>query len=312
VAGVRVTVDAAPVSVSANGTFSATAKVKADASIVVKASDGSTGQQYVISIPVSAIPAGGVAADALAQVDADAVTLMLPPDGFTIVDGVAISASVHVKAIGGIAALKLNGTNVLAKLRIGGSSGSGSNSSSGSSSGTTPGKPGATAPPAASNQPCHHAATAPVAGSSRTVRLTVQATNGASQTSTIRVKRVSSVVRLGRSFSVSAFGARGIRITAVHFDASAVARTHRLVVGVTVRDRRKYLVRDAVVMLVPTAHGGTIRGSVAGLTNMSGRARFSIAVPRTSLGLRLSMLVTARTPTASARVTRSVRLAGLH
>jgi hypothetical protein len=309
VAGVRVTIDAAPVSVSANGTFSATAKVKADASIVVKASDGSTGQQYVISIPVSAIPAGGVAADALAQVNADAVTLMLPPDGFTIVDGVSISASVHVKAIAGIAALKLNGVNVLAKLRIGGSSKS---SGSGSSSGTTPGKPGATAPPAASSPPCHHAAAANVSGTAKTVRLTVQAANGASQTSTIRVKRVRSVVRLGRSFSISAFGARGIRITAVRFDTSAAARTHRLTVGVTVRDRRNYLVRDAVVMLVPTAHRATIRGSVAALTNMSGRARFSVPVPRATLGLRLSMLVTARTPTASARVTRSVKVGAAH
>jgi hypothetical protein len=231
---------------------------------------------------------------------------MLPPDGFTSVDGTAVDASVHVKSIAGISSLTLNGVNLLAKLRIGGSSGTGSGSSS---QGTSPGTPGATTPPAGTSAPpCHHSTTTKVPGNSPNVTVVVTSTNGTSQTSTVRIKRISSVVRFGRSFSVSAYGASGLRITAVRFDTRHVATTHRAVVNVTVRDRRKYLVRDAVVMLQPTVHGFTIPGATVGLTNTAGRAHFTVAVPRSASGHRLSLTVLARTPTASARLTRSVRI----
>jgi hypothetical protein len=301
VPNVSVTVNAAPISIGVNGSFSATVKLDAGAAIVIKAGDRSNGQTNKITIPASAVPSGGVAADALVQLEADAVTLMLPPDGLTIVDGVDISARVRVKAIVGIAGLKLNRVDLLAKLRIGSSAGS-------SGSGSQSGNPGTTTPPASTNPPCHHTATAKVAGNAKKVALTVTATNGASQTTTVPVKRVRSVIKIGRLRSVSAFGARGIRITAVRFDTSLLARTHRVIVTVSVRDRRNYLVRDAVVMLQPTPHHASIGGALVGMSNTLGRARFSISVKGSSLGHRLYLTALARTPLASTRVVKSVLL----
>jgi hypothetical protein len=147
-----------------------------------------------------------------------------------------------------------------------------------------------------------------VPGTAKNARLTVRATNGASQTTTVTVKRVRSVIRVGRLMSVSAFGARGIRITGVQFKTSAVARTHRVNVTVTVRDRRNYLVRDAVVMLVPTARRTTISGSSARLTDLLGKASFTLPVAATKLGHRLYVTVQARTPRAATHLTRSVYL----
>jgi hypothetical protein len=81
-------------------------------------------------------------------------------------------------------------------------------------------------------------------------------------------------------------------------------------VTVTVRDRRNYLVRDAVLMLVPTAHRKTLRGSIAGMSGTAGTTRFNVPVTSTALGHRIYLTVVARTPRASTRVTRSVVLCG--
>jgi hypothetical protein len=317
-AKVEVTVDANPIAVAVNGQFSAKVDVSARAKIVVQASN-SSGQSSTISIPTSAIPANGTPADALAQLNADAIVLLQPPDGFTSIDGLSVDAAVHVKAVVGIAGLDLNGVNVLAKLKVGSSSKSKSKpSSSGSGSGSTPAPPsqaksGSSAPPpttAPAGRPIKHSTSTSVSGRSKTVALTVTGTNGASQTTTVKVKQISSVIRVGRTLSISAFGARGIRITGVRFDTSHVTGTHRLGVTVTVRDRRNYLVRDAVVTVVPTAHRTTLRGSLAGMSGTLGTTRFSVPVASGLLGHRLYLTVVARTPRATARVTRSVVVCG--
>jgi len=119
---------------------------------------------------------------------------------------------------------------------------------------------------------------------------------------------VRSVIRFGRQFSISAFGARGVKITGVHFGTYALGSSHRLGVTVTVRDRRNYFVRDAVVMLRPTAGKISVRGAAAQMTDMLGRARFSVPVSRASMGHRFYVSVLARTPRASAQLTRSVLL----
>jgi hypothetical protein len=212
-----------------------------------------------------------------------------------------------VKAIAGIAGLSLNGVDLLAKLRIGGSPKGGS--SGGSGPGSPPGQPGPTpTPPPASNPPCRHTAEAKVSGTAENVTLTVTGSNGASQTTTMPVTRISSVIRIGRLVSVSAFGARGIRITAVRFDTRKVARTHRVAVTVVVRDRRNYLVRDAVVMLQPTRHRASIAGSSAGMSDSLGRARLTVPVSARILGHRLFVTVVARTPRAHASLVRSTLL----
>jgi hypothetical protein len=313
-ARVDVTIDANPIAVAVNGQFSAKVDVSARAKIVVRASNGS-GQSSTISIPTSAIPADGTPADALGQLNADAIVLLQPPDGFTSIDGLSVDAAVHVKAIVGIAGLDLNGVNVLAKLKVGSSSKSKPSSSGSGSSPAPPSQanPGSSAPPpttAPASRPIKHSTTTSVSAHSKTVALTVTGTNGVSQTTTVKVKRISSVIHVGRMISISAFGARGIRITAVRFDTSHLLGSHRLGVAVTVRDRQNYLVRDAVVMLVPTAHRSSVRGSLAGMSGTFGTAQFRVPVTSTTLGHRLYVTVVARTPRASARVTRSVALCG--
>jgi hypothetical protein len=308
---VRVTVDTNPVTVAFNGQFAANVNVKANADIVVRAS-GVGGETSTISIPTSAIPSNGAPADALVQLHADAIVLLQPADGFTSVDGMPVDAAIHVNAVVGIAGLDLNGVDLLARLRVGSKpktkpSSGGSGSSSTPPSQTTPGTP---APKPPTSAPIKHSTSTSVSGHSKSVALTVTGTNGASQTTTVNVKQISSVIRVGRSLSISAFGARGIRITAVRFDTSHVVGAHRLGVSVTVRDRRNYFVRDAVVMLVPTAHRTTLRGSIAGMSSVRGTMRFNVPITSTTLGHRLYLTVVARTPRASTRVARSVAVCG--
>jgi hypothetical protein len=149
-----------------------------------------------------------------------------------------------------------------------------------------------------------------VSGKSKTVRLTVTATNGASQTTTVRVRQVRSVIRIGRQFSVSAFGARGIRISAVTFIYTSVHSGRKLGVAVTVRDRRRYLVRDAVVILQPASGRTTIGSSAVRMSNRLGRAMFSVPVGSAALGHRLYLKVIAQTPRSTTHVTVSTSLVG--
>ncbi|HST25173.1 MAG TPA: hypothetical protein VLJ76_04205 [Gaiellaceae bacterium] len=304
-AKLHVTVNASPIDLSASGHFSAKVDLGTQAAIVVKASG--QGEASTITIPTSSVPTNGSPADALVQLDADVIVLLQPPGGFTSIDGLSVDAGVHVKAIAGISGLDLNGVNVLAKLRIGSSSSksSGSNPAPPSSSSG----PGSSQPPAPASPPCKHSASTSVSGHAKTVALTVTGTNGASETTSVVVRQIRSVIRVGRSLSISAFGARGIRITAVRFDTSKVG-AHHLGVTVTVRDRRNYLVRDAVVMLVPTAYRQSLRGSLAQMSSTLGTARFTVPVTAPVVGHRLYLTVVARTPRASARVTRSVALCG--
>jgi hypothetical protein len=144
-----------------------------------------------------------------------------------------------------------------------------------------------------------------VSGSAKQVALTVTGTNGVSQTSTVPVTQVTTVIHVGKSTSVSAFGAQGIRIARVQFDTGKLARTHRLGVTVSVRDRRNYLVRDAIVTVSPTPRRASVAGSWAETTDVLGRARFSVPVSSRS-ARRIFLTVTAKTPRARARLTRSV------
>src|SRR5579859_6568793 len=297
------------VGISAAGNFSATTNLAANGGVTVQADDASAGVTCAITIPSAAIPSSGVAANALVQLNKDKVTLMLPADGFDSVDGNSTTATVHVGSINGIAQLSLNGTNLLAQLQAGASAGSGSgNSGSGNSgpsgSGSKPGgvKPGGGSPPAS------HSASAPVSGSAKHVKLTVTATNGAKQTTSVRIQRIRSVIRFGRLASISAFGARGIRISRITFNRSALRSSGRLGIAVTVQDRGHYLIRDAVVMLQPSSQRTTIRSSWVRMSNALGRATFSVPVSSSSLGHRLYVRVIAQTPLSKTHVTASTFL----
>ena len=109
--------------------------------------------------------------------------------------------------------------------------------------------------------------------------------------------------------SISAFGARGIRISKITFNRSGLRSSGRLGIAVTVQDRRHYLIRDAVVMLQPSAHQTTIRSSFVRMSSTLGRATFSVPVASSLLGHRLYVRVTAQTPLSKTHVTASTLLA---
>jgi hypothetical protein len=290
---VDLTVNAAPVNVSAGGQFSASVDLNADSGIDVQA-DASTGVQYNLAIPASA----AVQAGATAQLKSDAVTLLVPVDGFVNVDGSGTEAQVQAQATAGISSLDLNGTDLLGQLAA---------QTSASASASPSGSGGSQAAPAAASGPSPATASAPVPGNAKQVALTVTGSNGVSETNTVPVTQVNTLVRVGRSMSVSAFGARGLRISSVQFDTTRLARTHRLGVTVSVRDRRNYLVRDAIVTVAPTPRRTTVAGSWAATTDALGRARFSVPVSSRS-ARRIFVTVTAKTPRAKARLTRSVSI----
>lgn len=308
-ANLQLAVNGKNVGISAGGNFSATTNAAANGGVTVQANDQSAGVSYSISVPSSAIPSSGVAANALVQLNKDAVTLMMPVDGFVSVDGNGTSATVQVASTFGIAGLNLNGTNLLAKLQVGASAGSGSGNSgsSGSGSSGSGSKPGGVKPGGGSAPP-PKSASAPVSGSAKQVKLSVTATNRATQTTMVRIQRIRSVIRFGRLVSISAFGARGIRISRITFNRSALRSSGRLGIAVTVQDRRHYLIRDAVVMLQPSSQRTTIRSSWVRMSNMLGRATFSVPVSSGSLGHRLYVRVIAQTPLSKTHVTASTFL----
>ena len=297
-ANLQLSVNGKQVAISAAGNFSATTNTSANGGVTVQANDASAGVSYSITVPGSAIPSSGIAAGALARLNADKVTLMMPVDGFVSIDGNGLDATVRVGGTTGIAQLDLNGASLLAKLQAGSS---GSSSTSGST------KPGSVKPGGGS-APAPHSASAPVSGSAKKVKLSVTATNGSNQTTTVRIQRIRSVIRIGRFLSVSAFGARGIRISKIVFNRSALRTIGRLGVAVTVQDHRHYLVRDAVVMLQPYAHHTTIHSSWARMSNTLGRATFSVPVTSGSIGHRLYLRVVAQTPRSQTRLTASTLL----
>src|SRR5438067_2630867 len=177
-ANLKVTVNAKPIAISASGDFTASTNLEVNGRIVVRATDVSTGACFTITVPSSAIPQGGVEADALAQLEADKITLMLPIDGFTIVDGVGIDATVHVRATAGIAGLHLNGADLLASLKPGVSASSSSAAPAQSSGGRTAAPKPGVKHGSGSTSSGHHSASARASGQAPKASLTVTGVHG--------------------------------------------------------------------------------------------------------------------------------------
>jgi hypothetical protein len=101
--------------------------------------------------------------------------------------------------------------------------------------------------------------------------------------------------------SVSAAGARGLRITTLRSKIVRAKAGTRLLVLVTLRDGWRRLVRSAIVSIgrLPGAHSTLPRLHV-GLSDRKGQAAFVVPVPKSMLGLRVLFRVRARTPSAHA------------
>jgi len=128
-------------------------------------------------------------------------------------------------------------------------------------------------------------------------------------TKTIEVRTVDkqgvSETRVIKLSTVSASAALGVRIAKIRFVTRGVARSHRLRVIVTVKDRLGRLIRGAKISV---SGKQLARRPHAAPSGSKGNATVGLRVGPTALGKRLRVVVVAKTPKAKARKAASVRL----
>jgi hypothetical protein len=111
---------------------------------------------------------------------------------------------------------------------------------------------------------------------------------------------------------VAAGNAAGLRIARVRPVTDGVSKTKSFRVLVTLKDMQGRLVRDAIVTIskAPGARN-TVSGMCSAFSNRLGQATIVVHVPNESLGKRLFLKISARTPKARSIALRSVRLPAL-
>ncbi len=88
----------------------------------------------------------------------------------------------------------------------------------------------------------------------------------------------------------------------------AVKQTRRLTMEVTVKDKRGYLIRSAIVRVSSIPGSKLQSGPLVTTTNKIGKARFVLRPKAQAFGQRLRMKAKATIPRASATRVTSVRL----
>jgi hypothetical protein len=229
------------VGVGENGAFSAPVDLSADA-LVLEILE-SPSEVVKIIIPIDVLLATG-GEGILNNLAAAGISVITPVGGFQVIDGQMPLVEGRVLNASSLSALTVNGVNVLSRL---GEDGLFSIDPGSSSSSTT----------------------------RETVVVIATDRRGVSQTSTFRTTRVTSTIATRAGTSVSAAGAQGIRITRIAVDKRFAKSTEVVRLVVTVKDRRGYLIRGALLRLraMPAKH--TANGSQrAGFTNRVGKAQF--------------------------------------
>ena len=267
------TINGQPVAVDADGHFVATVNLNGQSSLVLSTRNQLTGETMTTTIPLTTdiLGVGGlINPEVLSDLEDAAVTILKPLGGFQVVDGEPLQVTGSVLNKDNLAGLKVNGMDVLGQVGPDGSFG------------------------------------AQLAGTTKSLRLTVTDRQGVSQTSVIPVRQVPSTTPLGRS--VDASNALGVRIASVRYRLTNIRRTKRLRVIVTVKDRRGLLVRNAAVGVRSARVRWIARNPRAKRTNASGQSAFVLTVRNRSFGRRLVLRIVTKTPQARARKTSAVRL----
>ena len=211
--------------------------------------------------------------DPLAALRDAGISIVVPPEGFQALDGLRVRVEGHVLNPGSLASLKLNGKEILPLPDADGSF------------------------------------SEPVPPGSETVAVAATDRQGVSQTTTWQISNLSSVIRTESGSSVSAAGAMGLRIVKVRYVTRDARASRRLRMVVTVKDLRGYLVRGAAVRVHAVRPRGALRpGAYAKLTGTAGRVTFVLRPRTRAFGRRVYVRALARTPSARARRTTSVRL----
>ena len=270
-ASASVQINGQPVTVSQSGDFLATIDVGGAADLVV-ALQGARGEAIVTRIPVDvALRTNGVGI--LDHLQQAGIGLDVPADGFVVVDGQMPRIEGRVLNDSELAALEINGVDALGKL---GPNGQFSILLTGASA------------------------------RQKDVTVVARDESGVSQTSTFTTTRVTSVIRTTAGTSVSAVGARGLRIANVKLDTHALKAARKLGVVVTIKDRRGYLVRGATVRLRATPVRMLGNGSTrAGFTNRVGKALFAYRLSPSALAGPNPQTLAIATPRALRQRTRT-------
>ena len=265
----HLTVNGQPVGLNLNGKFDVVVDLGGQSLIELKLDTPATGEQSVLRIPLTLLGPGGTIPSNVLDPLLDAkIELLLPPGGIVSTDGGGITIEGSVLSPDSLLSLTINGRPV-------------SPQSDGSFTATVP--PG-----------------------SREVVVVATGRNGVSQTSVFPVSQFTSTISTSQGTSVSAAGALGVRIVNIKYKANPQTRRVRMIV--TIKDRRGYLIRDAIVRVkgVPAAN---LQGGVqAATTNRVGKATLTLRPRLTLWGARMATRTTVNTPAASATKISSTRL----
>jgi hypothetical protein len=266
-----------PVDVDADGDF--TTLVDLEKNVVVVSLLNDLGERTTFRIPVNVLVEndGGVLDNLLAS----GVSIDVPIDGFEVIDGqgpIVVGSILSPELLRGV---WINDVDVLDHL--------------GPSGAFAVVLPWQSAPAA------------------QQVTVVVVDRRGVSQTSAFRTTSLSSAIRTRAGTSVSAAGARGVRIARIVFDRSQLRPGKTLAVTVTVKDSRGFLVRGAALRLTGTPSRYLAAGAVrAGFTNRAGQARFTYRLHARAFAscgcTRLAVTVRASTIRAATKRTASLRL----
>lgn len=262
------TINGQPLGVTSDGRFDATVNLDGQSQIEL-ALNGPEGEQSVLRIPVSLLGGGGtVPASALQPLTEAGVQVSLPPSGFVSADAGPVTVQGRVSNPDSLLSLTVNGQQV------------------------TPGPDGG------------FTTTAPAG--TRQVTVVATGTNGVSQTTSFPISQFSSTIQTTQGTSVSAAGADGVVIARVAYNPNRSTKAVRMIV--TVKDRRGYLVRDAVVRVNALPGRALLGGVTATTTNRVGKATLLLRPRAAMFGAKLTTRTVAKTPKATATRITAVKL----
>jgi hypothetical protein len=265
------------VEVAENGAFSARVDLTQNALIteVLNAPD----ETITIYVPIDVLLATGGEGVLNDLVDAG-ISVDRPTGGFKVVDGempivegrVLDDSNLESLAVNGVGALRRLGDDGLFSIDLGSSRTSST--------------------------------------SRETVTFVATDRRGVSQTSTFTPTRVTSTIATRAGTSVSAAGARGVRISKMVLDSRSLRSAKHVRVLVTVKDRRGYLIRGASLRLVATPSKHVANGALrAGFTNRVGKAQFAFRIKASAFkGGLLTIAARASTPKSTATKKVALRL----
>jgi hypothetical protein len=274
-AGLQLHANGQPLGVNADGTFSGTVDLAGQSMLTVSAKNPLSGESVTTQIPLNTNvvgPDGLIQTTVLDALKKAGISLAIPPGGFVTLDGLPVKVEGQVADKDQLAALKVNGVDVLDKLNSAGQF------------------------------------TQSIPGSSREVSVTATDRQGVTQTTSFGVVPTSSVISTAAGPSIAAAGANGVKIAKVRYITKMVRAKKRFRMIVTVRDNQNRLVRGATVRVRPKLKRFVVGKERVKKSSKVGLANFLVLVRKAALGKRLFMITVAQTPRAKAQKTTSVKL----